>query len=96
MDDTGQDLIGGTSPGRRNLLSGNSDFGVFITNRLRFGSDPGELHRDGRERASRPGQSLWRDVARCTADRGRQSLSGGGNVISGNFVYGVFLGRGFQ
>jgi hypothetical protein len=39
IDDTGQDLIGGTSPGARNLLSGNFSFGLFIS----LGSSAGAI-----------------------------------------------------
>jgi hypothetical protein len=95
IEDTGPDLIGGTSPGARNLLSGNFDFGVSILLGCAsdqvlgnyIGTDSSGLHALGNFYGV-----LVLDAPQTAVG---SPAPGGGNVISGNTFYGVFLGEDF-
>jgi hypothetical protein len=96
IDDTGSDLIGGTSPAARNLLSGNFSYGVFISLGSNsdqvlgnyIGTDASGLH------------ALGNFYGVLLLDGQNTAIGspapGGGNLISGNLGYGVFLGENFS
>jgi hypothetical protein len=96
IDDTGQDLIGGTSPGARNVLSGNFSYGVFIS----LGSSSDQILGNYIGTDSSGLHALGNFYGVLLLDAPHTAVgspsSGGGNLISGNAFYGVFLGENFS
>jgi hypothetical protein len=86
-------LIGGTAPGARNVISGNSQSGIYLvgpttrSNRIEgnyIGVDAAGSNRLGNAFAG-----VW--IANAPLNFIGSSVSGGGNVISGNGFHGIYL-----
>jgi hypothetical protein len=96
IDDNGSDMIGGTSPAARNLLSGNFSYGVFIS----LGSDSDQVLGNYIGTDATGLHALGNFYGVLLLDGHNTAIGspapGGGNLISGNVGYGVFLGENFS
>ena len=93
--DTGatSNTVGGTAAAARNVISGNSASGVFVTDSGATDNlVAGQLHRHRRRRHRRPGQRISRRASSTPRNNTvGGTASGAGNVICGNVGSGVWL-----
>ena len=95
VDDSPDDLIGGTSPAGRNVISGNSQWGIQLSDVLSAGDRilgnfigtnlAGNAYPAPSSEAA-PSQEVGVLISGASGDTIGQAASGAGNVISGNAV----------
>ena len=93
MSDTTNNLIGGTSPGARNVISGNAQSGIYLfgssTRSNRVEGNYIGLDVTGTKRVANGFSGVW--ITNATANVIGSAATGGGNVISGNGFHGIYI-----
>ena len=94
FDQAGGNTIGGTNPLARNLISGNAQYGVYLTNTAGNQIEGNYIGPDATGAHALPNGSgglIIRDNAHNNMIGG--SIAGARNVISGNTNFGVWIGE---
>ena len=99
VNDASNNLIGGMTPGARNVISGNTSYGVFLfgtlTKKNAIQGNYLGVAADGRTTFRVPGGSFLQQVGVAFENASQNTvgglLSGAGNVLTGNDQAGVYI-----